>query len=386
MKTFQIKQGFHLQLAAAEPLVVDPIEICFDENGRMFVVEMRDYSEMRDVTPHLGRIRMLEDTNGDGVFDKATVYADDLPWPTGVICYDGGIFVAATPDIFYLQGHERRRQGGCAQSRFHRLRGAARRQLNVQALVNCLRWGLDNRIHGQTAGNGGLVKRADDTNTTAARFERARFLFRPAHADHARRSRRRPIRHVLRQPRAQVRLQQLAPHPDLHVRRALRASGIRFYNMPPPLVDIPVDGPAAEVYRTSPEEAWRVIRTKWRVTGVVPGLIEGGGRASGYFTSATGITIYRGDAWPEEFSGDAFIADVGSNLIHRKKIRPTAWPASPSARPMNRKLSSSRPPTSGFGRSNWPTRPTAASMSATCIARSSSIRGRCRRTSRNCSI
>src|SRR6185369_13118661 len=47
----------------------------------------------------------------------------------------------------------------------------------------------------------------------------------------------------------------------------------------------------------------------------------GGGRASGYFTSATGIQIYRGDAFPEEFVGDAFIADVGSNLIHRKKVR-----------------------------------------------------------------
>src|SRR5437762_24678 len=101
LKTFQIKKGFHLELVAAEPLVMDPIALSFDENGRMFVVEMRDYSEMRDVRPHLGRIRMLEDTNGDGLFDKATIYAEDLPWPTGVICYDGGIFVAASPDILY---------------------------------------------------------------------------------------------------------------------------------------------------------------------------------------------------------------------------------------------------------------------------------------------
>ena len=83
--------------------------------------------------------------------------------------------------------------------------------------------------------------------------------------------------------------------------------------MPAALVDIPVDGPAAEVFRTSPEEMWRVIRTKWRVAGLATGPIEGGGRASGYFTSATGIQIYRGDAFPEEFVGDAFIADVGSN-------------------------------------------------------------------------
>src|SRR5689334_24194416 len=65
LKAFKIKKGFHLELTASEPLVTSPIAISFDENGRMFVVEMRDYSEMREVHPHLGRIRMLEDTNGD---------------------------------------------------------------------------------------------------------------------------------------------------------------------------------------------------------------------------------------------------------------------------------------------------------------------------------
>src|SRR4029079_14675151 len=59
LKTFQIKKGFPLEVAAAEPLVMSPIAMSFDENGRLFVVEMRDYSEMREVYPHLGRIRML---------------------------------------------------------------------------------------------------------------------------------------------------------------------------------------------------------------------------------------------------------------------------------------------------------------------------------------
>src|ERR1043166_1874685 len=94
LKTFQIKKGFHLQLVASEPLVMDPIAMAFDENGRLFVVEMRDYSELRDVHPHLGRIRMLEDTNEDGIFDKATIYADNLPWPTGLICHGAALFVA----------------------------------------------------------------------------------------------------------------------------------------------------------------------------------------------------------------------------------------------------------------------------------------------------
>ena len=53
LKTFQIKKGFHLELAAAEPLLNSPIAMSFDENGRLFVVEMRDYSELREVHPHL---------------------------------------------------------------------------------------------------------------------------------------------------------------------------------------------------------------------------------------------------------------------------------------------------------------------------------------------
>src|SRR3954471_11865020 len=99
--TFQIKPGFRLDLVAAEPLVVDPIAMSFDENGRLYVIEMRDYSERRD--ERLGRVRLLEDVDGDGIYDKSTVFAQDLPWPTAIICYDGGVFVGATPDIIYFK-------------------------------------------------------------------------------------------------------------------------------------------------------------------------------------------------------------------------------------------------------------------------------------------
>jgi len=319
-KTFQLKPGFELQVAAAEPNVYDPIEICFDENGRMFVVEMRDYSEMRDVTPHLGRIRLLEDKDSDGVFETATVYADDLPWPTGVICYGGGIYVAATPDLLYFKDTNGDGKADIRKTVFTGF-GVEKDRLNVQALVNCLRWGLDNRIHGQTAGNGGSVRREEDTNAAPLNLNGRDFYFDPrnhemtteagggqygmAFDDYGRRFVCSNSRHIM-----------------TFMYDSRYADRNRFYHMPAPLVDIPADGPAAEVFRTSPEEAWRVIRTKWRVTGVVQGIIEGGGRSSGYFTSATGISIYRGNAWLDEYRGDSFIADVGSNLLHRKKVRP----------------------------------------------------------------
>ena len=74
------------------------------------------------------------------------------------------------------------------------------------------------------------------------------------------------------------------------------------------------------MFRLSPDEPWRIVRTRWRIAGQVRGPVEGGGRVSGYFTAATGITIYRGDAM-KGLRGNAFIADAGSNLIHRKELR-----------------------------------------------------------------
>jgi glucose/arabinose dehydrogenase len=99
LKTFKVKEGFELQLAAAEPLVADPVAMCFDEFGRMFVVEMIGYSERQH--EKLGRVRRLVDTNGDGRFDKSTIFAKGLAWPTAVFCSNGGVYVGVTPDLFF---------------------------------------------------------------------------------------------------------------------------------------------------------------------------------------------------------------------------------------------------------------------------------------------
>src|SRR6266498_1060905 len=149
LSTFRIKSGFRIELVAAEPLVVDPIAMSFDENGRLYVVEMRDYSERRD--EHLGRIRRLEDTDGDGRFDKSTVFAEGLPWPTAVICWNGGVFVGATPDILYCKDTN---GDGVGDVRGVVFTGIASdyapyevNKLNVQALFNGFTWGLDKCVH-----------------------------------------------------------------------------------------------------------------------------------------------------------------------------------------------------------------------------------------------
>ena len=91
------------------------------------------------------------------------------------------------------------------------------------------------------------------------------------------------------------------------------------FSMPDPRRSIAEDGGAAEVYRISPDEPWRIVRTRWRIAGVVKGVVEGGGRVSGYFTGATGATVYRGDIYGDDFANNVFVGDAGGQLVHRKK-------------------------------------------------------------------
>jgi putative membrane-bound dehydrogenase-like protein len=135
ISTWQVKKGFKLQLAAHEPQVRDPIAICFDERGRMFVCEMHDYSEMREVTPHMGRISMLQDKDGDGYFETSQIFADDLPWPTGLVWANGGLYVGATPDIWRFEDKD---GDGKAEKREKVFTGfgTGLKMLNVQGLMN----------------------------------------------------------------------------------------------------------------------------------------------------------------------------------------------------------------------------------------------------------
>ena len=317
VSTIQIRDGFRIELVASEPLIVSPVAIAFDEYGRLFVAEMRDYSERRD--EKLGRIKLLEDTDGNGRFDHATIYAEGLAWPTAVICYDGGIFVGASPDILYLKDTNGDGVADVRKVVFTGF-GNATPKLNVQQLLNSFTWGLDNRIHGALGGNPSVVTNLMQPGAKPLELRGRDFSFDP-----------RTFEMRAESGGGQWGMSfddegnkficSNSRHIAVEMYEDRSAAGNPFYAMPPPDVSIAADGAAAEVFRISPDEPWRVLRTKWRVSGLVPGPVEGGGRVSGYFTGASGVTIYRGDAFPPEYRGDAFIADCGSNLIHRKKIR-----------------------------------------------------------------
>ncbi len=106
-----------IELVASEPEVASPVAIAWDEEGRLFVAEMLDYP----TATTSGRIRMLEDRDGDGRYEHATVFADGLPFPNGVLpCY-GGVLVTAAPEHLVLAGPRRRRPRRAEGGRAHRL-------------------------------------------------------------------------------------------------------------------------------------------------------------------------------------------------------------------------------------------------------------------------
>src|SRR5882757_9042195 len=152
---FRLKQGFHVELVVSDAIVSASAAMAFDENGRLFVAEMRDHPERRDQSPHLGRVRLLEDTDGDGVFDSSMVFADNIPLPSAIACYAGGVFVAATPDILYLKDVN---GDGVADERNVVFSGFGSNVtvLRSEFLLNNFTWGLDNRIHGGASGIGGV--------------------------------------------------------------------------------------------------------------------------------------------------------------------------------------------------------------------------------------
>ena len=103
LATFRVESGFHVEMVAAEPLISDPVDIAWDEDGKLYVCELWNYPGEPKAGEPLGRIRLLESTKRDGVYDKSTVFADQIKWPSGVFCWDGGIYVLSSPDLWYLK-------------------------------------------------------------------------------------------------------------------------------------------------------------------------------------------------------------------------------------------------------------------------------------------
>lgn len=315
--SFLVLEGFRMELLAREPLVADPVDLAYDENGLAYVVEMRDYPVPEKpgapVERPLGRVRVLEDLDGDGAFDRSTVFAEGLHWPTSVAVWKGGVFVLAAPDLWYFKDSDGDRR---ADARRLVLTGFGTH--NVQALANNLKWGLDHKIYGAGSGNGGEVRRPGAADLVSLRRRDFRFdpatgeieplsggaRFGNAFDDWGNRfisNIRNPVQHVV------------LPVDRLERNRLLAA--------PAAIHDAALSGDQLPVYRASPPEAWREERARrWALEGSPVPRSELVG--AGFFTSACAATVYRGAAYPERCRGNIFLGEVAGNLIHRQILVP----------------------------------------------------------------
>ncbi len=340
LTTFRLAGGFQLEVVATEPLVSDPVAACFDEFGRMFVAEMHGYPFSQEPTrlnpsgggkEDAGIIRMLEDTDGDGRMDSSVIYADKISWPTSVCCYNGGIFVLAPQHLYYFKDTD---GDGKADIREVILTGFGRG--NVQALANGLHWGLDGKITFSAGRNPKNVMHRGkplfpvgsndlrfDPKTEKFELVTGGLQFGQSIDDWGTRFVCSNSNHI-----------QQVVFPQRYLARN------PYIAAPSPIRSIAADGASARVFRRSPPEPWRIVRQKWRAEAKGYKLIINDDGAwefipldpskkkgavpteypVGFFTSATGITIYRGNAYPERFRGNAFVGDVGGNLVHRKTV------------------------------------------------------------------
>lgn len=103
-KLIQVPAGFELELFASEPDIVNPVSMAWDEKGRLWVVETVDYpNSIRDRRVGHDRIKICEDTNGDGKADKFTVFADSLNIPTSIMFVNGGVLISQAPEFIFLK-------------------------------------------------------------------------------------------------------------------------------------------------------------------------------------------------------------------------------------------------------------------------------------------
>ena len=308
LDTFQLPAGFRIELVAGEPDVIDPVAMAFDEYGRLFVVEMRDYP--LDTEPQ-GRVKLLEDRDGDGRFEQVTLFADGLSLPNGVMRWRDGVLVTAAPDVLYLGDAD---GDGRADVREVVLTGFA--ATNPQLRVNGLLYGIDNWIYAAYPRVPSPVRYAKEFG------DRGRALSFPAHPD---------------KPAVDVRSRDVRFKPEAGLVQAVAGNsqygnafdawGNRFTvwnNDHLRHVVVPQAYLSRNPYLSNPV-AMHSVSDHERAAALFqittePEYIHDS--QHGRFTSACGISIYTGDQFPPGYETTSFTCDPVHNVVHRDLLVP----------------------------------------------------------------
>jgi len=290
LKTFYMPPGYHVELVASEPLIQEPVAIDWDTDGRLWAVEMPGF--MADLTGStendpIGRVVVLEDTNGDGRMDKRTVFADGLVLVKSVKVLEHGVLVAEPPNIWLMRdtdGDLRADTKELVTNQF------GRRGTDPQENANGFVWALDNRMY--TAGQADLYLRFRNGTFEAPKtLRRGEYGVTEDDGGWIYRNTNESALHVDLVPTAYyARNQNLL---------RTRGSYERMAN----------DNPDLNV-------VWPVRPNPGTNRAYQVGIDRPDGSLA-RFTSACAPLVYRGDRLPAELYGSVFVAEPAANLVSR---------------------------------------------------------------------
>ena len=295
---YVIHKALEMRLLVSEPNIIDPVALAFDNNCQLYVAEMRDYPKGVTKKDKGGVIKLLSDTNGDGHYNRITKFANNLSYPTSVTAWKEGVLVAAPPNIIHLKDTN---GDGISDIRKILVNGF---KLGVtDSNFNSLRWGIDNWIHGANGGNGGKV-RFSENNTPATSLRNLDFRIKPNTLQLETTSQTgggfglvfNEWGHSFTTYNIDYLQQRIIPQKYID----------RANNLPPfeSTTNISIHGKMARIFPIAEAET-RVNHPE----------------QAGYFSSAGGMGYLGISGYPEDLSGNIFVCDVVSNLIHRNLLQ-----------------------------------------------------------------
>lgn len=298
LKQIVVDPGLQAELVACEPNVIDPVAIRFDEDGRLWVVEMREYpTGATKEFPATSRISVLRDRDGDGFYETATVFADDLTFATGVQPWKDGVFVTMAGQVAYMKDTN---GDGKADLRETWYTGFA--QSNEQLRANHPTFSLDGYIYVANGLRGGAIVDARKPGTRPVSISGMDFRFNPITGEFGAASgvgqfgltiddcgnrfvctNRNPVIHVVLE--------------DYFLKRN-------------PLAAVPAV--ATDVAKAAADSRVFPIGRSWTTSNL----------HAGQFTAACGICVYRGDALPPNYYGNVLTCEPTGHLVHREIMKP----------------------------------------------------------------
>ena len=153
LKLMHVQPGYRIDLMAHEPLTMDPVAFDWGPDGKLWVVEMADYPQGMDGQGAPGgRIRYLEDLDGDGHYDKSTLFLAGIPFPSGVLAWKKGVLISAAPDLIYAEDTD-----GDGKADLQEVLYSGFGEGNQQHRVNGFTRGLDNWLYLANGDSGGAI-------------------------------------------------------------------------------------------------------------------------------------------------------------------------------------------------------------------------------------